>query len=118
MELIEQEFKGGVKSRTHAAALVQEPVEVIIEGKATSLSLMDAKTLIAGLAKAVAQVEQAETTLKGQRDHLMVIGSTRSGMSIWPTSKLGAGGAIEQLLMSMPPELRTPETLRALTPGA
>lgn len=118
MVLNEQEHKGGIKSYTHDVALVAEPVEVTIDGKATKLTLMDARLLIDGLSEAVYRVEKAEAAVQGgnERCHLMVIGNTRSGMSIQPASKLGVGSAIEQLMMAFPPEERTPEMLRALTP--
>lgn len=95
MELNEQEHKGCVKSRIHDTCLVQEPVEVTIEGKATSLSLRDAKQLLAGLAEAVARVEAFEANLvsdDGLR-HVFIIAPTRSGMSL-PRTKLGQGGIV------------------------
>lgn len=95
MELNKQEHRGGVTSRTHDTCLVQEPVEVTIEGRLTSLSLMDARQLLAGLSDAVARVEQSEKRLMGESGlgHVCMIGPTRSGMSL-PRSKLGEGGII------------------------
>lgn len=89
MELNTQEHKGGVKSLTHNTGLVQEPVEVTIEGKTTSLSLMDARALLSGLTDAVARAEQSENSLMGEagRGHVFIIGPTRSGMSL-PRTKL------------------------------
>lgn len=89
--LNEQIHAGGVKSRTHETCLVQDPVRVVIEGKATDLSLVDAKLLLAGLGEAVARVEPSEAKLMGDglNYNIAVIGKARAGMSRFPLSLLG-----------------------------
>lgn len=86
----EQQHAGGVKSRIHDTCLVQNPVTIVIEGKVTELSLVDAKMLLIGLQTAVAHVELSEASLKGGGllSNLAIIGKTGLGMS-FPRSKLG-----------------------------
>jgi len=86
----EQQHPGAVKSRTHAACLVGEPVTVMLDGLATDLCIADAIALKEGLALAIQRVQAAESLLKGvgQAYNLCVLAPTRSGMSM-PRSKLG-----------------------------
>lgn len=95
MELNEQEHQGCVKSSIHHSCLVAEAVEVSIEGKSTGLSLMDAQRLLAGLAEAVARVEENEKKLLGSDglSNVAILAPTRSGMS-FPRTKLGQGGIV------------------------
>lgn len=95
MDLNEQEHQGCVKSRIHDNCLVAEAVEVTIDGKATSLSVMDAKRLLAGLMEAVARVEENEKRLVGSNGlyNACILAPTRSGMSM-PRTKLGQGGYV------------------------
>ncbi len=94
MDIDEKEHPGCVKSRTHETFLVGEPVVVVIDGRETELSLQDAKWLLCGLQEAIARVEESESKLKADSNgHLVVIGKTRSGMSVLST-KLGASGFI------------------------
>lgn len=95
LELNEMAHDGGVTSRIHSACLVAEPVALVIEGKATRLSLVDAKRLAAGLSEAIERIERAERHLKGEGllYNLAVIGTTGSGMS-FPRSKLGDGNVL------------------------
>ena len=88
--IYEQQHAGGVKSRIHDTCLVSDPVTIEIEGKATELSLVDAKLLLIGLQSAVAHVELSEASLKGDGllSHLAIIGKSGSGMSFL-RSKLG-----------------------------
>lgn len=119
MQLNSNEHTGSVKSITHETALVQEPIELTVEGKCTTLTLDDAKRLMAGLSEAISLVDRHEASLKGEGEtyNLLVIGSTRSGMSVVPWTKLGSGGAIQQILMQLPPEMRTPEAVHTLSPS-
>lgn len=91
MELHKQVHQGGVKSCIHDNCLVDEPIEVTLEDKATGLSLGDAKILLSGLTEAVARVERNETMLKGNglTYNLAVISISGIGMSRH-RSKLGS----------------------------
>jgi hypothetical protein len=96
MDLNTQEHSGCVLSRTHDTCLVAEPVAIVIEGQEIEISLRDAKLLMSGLQKAVARVEESESSLKGDgvSYSLAVIGKAGAGMSCFPITKLGAGGPV------------------------
>lgn len=99
----EQTWSAGVKTRTVDGALVMYPVVVSIEGKETELSLADAKRLLAGLATAV-EVASAAEAFARSREHVLMYGPTRTGMSfVGNQSKLPLGpdekpGAFTELI--------------------
>jgi hypothetical protein len=93
----EQEHRGAVKSRTHPACLVAEPIVVILDGLETELALEDAEALRDGLTAAVARVKESQSKLLGDGTNynVVVLAKAGSGMSV-PRSRLGDGQSLLQ----------------------
>lgn len=114
-----REHAGGVTSSTVNGALVSEPVALTIEQVETSLSLEDARDLVKGLQLAIAAIEEAEQQVRakvGERGHCVVIGPTRTSMSI-AHSKLGKNPseyALTRFMAQFPPEMRNAELRQTL----
>jgi len=108
------EHTGGVTSSTADGALVSEPVAVTIEQIETCLSLEDARDLVKGLQLAIEAAEEAEQKVRssvGEHGHCLIIGSTRTGMSV-AHSKLGKNPSeytMDRFMAQFPPKMRTAE---------